>query len=97
VSQYLSGSSAIVAFTRGTAADVDRRAAGIADGSFFANFKPTFGYGLGSENTVKIMFKSPGVDIRSNLTLRSGVQGVKFSYNGTSSDNRKMILVSQEN
>jgi hypothetical protein len=71
VSQYLSGSSAIVAFTRGTAADVDRRAAGIADGSFFANFKPTFGYGLGMQNPIKILLNYSNINIYGNITLRS--------------------------
>lgn len=91
----LDGARALVAFTRGGWNSVDNRIGDIESGKFFLYPMPTFGFGLGNIYAIKLLLGYSDIKLIGNLTLQSGRQGFSFSYNGTTSDNRQKILVTQ--
>jgi len=91
----LDGAHALLAFTRGGWSEVGGRIADIESGKFFSYINPTFGFGLGGIYAIKLMLGYVDIKFIGNLTLQSGRQGLTFAYNGTTSDNRQRILVTQ--
>jgi hypothetical protein len=92
--QMLDGSSTLLAFTRGSAADVENRIAAVTDGSFFGWPSPTFGFGLGSDIIVKLLLSYSDVKFSGNLMLRQGAHNLIFSNSGTLSANETVVAVS---
>lgn len=91
----LAGARALLAFTRGGWDSVENRIKEIESGKFFSYPNPTFGFGLGNTYAIKLLLAYADIKTRGNLTLQAGRQGMTFAYNGTTPDNKQMILISQ--
>jgi len=90
LSQGLDGSKTLLAFTSGDWKAVSNRMDMIEAGSFLAQPFPSFAYGLGAANVIKIMLGYADVDILNDLMLGKGRHPMRIENAGASG--RKIML-----
>jgi hypothetical protein len=93
LSQNISNSQTFLVFSKGSWEKMDRGMALIESGEFMNKITPTFGFGLGTVYSIKMLLPYTDLDMGSTLRINpsSGTQKVLFKYNHTL--NQKPVIV----
>ncbi len=88
------GSSTALVFSRGSWKEIDNRMRDIEKGTFMSYIKPSFGFGLGSGYTLKMVLSYPNIDIVGNMMLQKGSHRLKIENLGAQ-DGRLRVGISR--
>ena len=80
--QSLQDSRVLLGFTTGDYNRVSRAMPSIEDGSFFREIAPSFSFGTGYLNPIKILLSYDDINITGNLRISSGYRKLTISNTG---------------
>jgi hypothetical protein len=66
----------------------------IEEGSFLSKISPSFSYGLGAKNPVKMVLNYSDIDIQGIFIFRQGVHEITVESNKTASG-KKIIIINE--
>jgi hypothetical protein len=81
-------------FTKGDWKKINDRISLIESGEFLTKKLPSFGYGLGLYNKIKILIYNAAIDIIGNLKLGRGYHSFYFESN--SNDTSQIVKIGKE-
>ncbi len=84
----------LLAFTRGSWDVLEDRMPLIGWGTFFSRMYPSFGYGLGKDNEVKMLLDYREMDVDEDLILGPGKHSLTVEYLGER-DGKELIRISR--
>jgi len=93
VNQSLTNSQVFLAFTKGDYIPIDRRMEIIESASFLSEIAPSFSFGLGDKNPIKLILNYSDIDIKGDFIFRQGVHEITIQSNKSGSI--KSLIISE--
>ena len=93
INQSLSNSQTFLVFTEGDYNSIQNRMRSIKDSRFLLEVSPTFSYGLGGKNPIKILINYTNINIDGTFIFRQGVHEITIESNKTQEG--KILIINE--
>jgi len=91
-SNYDEGKKAYLAYTRGSATDIEKRIKLVRNGIFETAYNPSFGFPIAGKNTVEIGLSYDNIDFFQEEILHPGMHRLLIHNDGSAQGKRRLLV-----